>query len=63
MSKLKILSAALSELQTIESVINSSKHESINSDNVLSFEMYLTLIIKAGLTTAILSALAVTTTT
>lgn len=42
MSKLKILSSTLADLHTVDSVINCSKHEAINSDNALSFEMYLT---------------------
>jgi hypothetical protein len=41
MSKLKVLSSALAELHTIEAVTRCSKHEAINSDNTLYFEMLL----------------------
>ena len=41
MSKLKVFSSALEELHTIDSIISCSKTEAINSDNVLSFSMFL----------------------
>jgi hypothetical protein len=42
MSRLKILSAALEELATIEDVISADRHEVINADNDLGFSFYIT---------------------